>query len=60
MQKRQGGVRWLHTSSLGMRLQMLSFTKMSEPGRETRSMEGKELSFGCVRVEKPAKQSTEV
>lgn len=54
------GEKWWHPSGLGMRLQMLSFTKVSNPGRKTGQMEGKELSFGYVEFEGPVRQSRKV
>lgn len=55
---RNGGT--LRNGGLGMRLQMLSFTQVSNPGRKTGHMEGKELSFSYVEFEGPVRQSRKV
>lgn len=54
------GEKCWHPSGLGMRLQVLSFTKVSNPGRKTGHIEGKELSFGYIEFEGLVRQSRKV
>lgn len=48
--------KWWRPSGLGMRLQMLPVTKMSNPGRAEGYMEGKELSFGVCSSRSPSQE----